>query len=113
LIPGNEDSDIEAGRIEDTGEDRDDDTLTSKTNNIITDSENDTESEDRREAVQKAASTKQVRINWETRNLDYSFNPTLMEKPMVIETDNKGKEEAKQVHFVFLALDQITKFPRV
>jgi hypothetical protein len=36
------------------------------------------------------------------RKLDSSFNPTSMEKKMVIETNNEGKEVAKQVHFVFL-----------
>jgi hypothetical protein len=34
---------------------------------------------------------------------DSSFNPTLMEKQTVIENKDKGKEVAKDGHFVFLA----------
>jgi hypothetical protein len=73
-----------------------------KPDDITTDGKTDTENENRREAVQKAAS-KQTRINQEMRKLDSSFNPTSMEKQMVVETDNKGKEVAKQGHFIFLA----------
>jgi hypothetical protein len=102
LILHDEDSNIEAGRMEGTREDRDNDTSMFKPNVIITDSESDTESENRREAVQKAAS-KQARINREMRKLHSSFNPTSMEKQAVIETDDEGKEVAKEMHFVFLA----------
>lgn len=97
LIPDDDDSDAEAERMDKSGED----TSASDPIEAITDEGTDNEENNRREAVQKATA-KQSRMNRELRKLDSSFNPTGMERQLIIETDEEGNETNKEVHFVFL-----------
>jgi hypothetical protein len=99
LIPDDGDSDDEAGRMVQSGED-----VTSAPEST-TNLDEDTERDNRKEAVQRATA-KQSRINRELRKLDTSFNPTGMERQNIIETDEDGKETEREVHFVFLVGQQ-------
>jgi hypothetical protein len=95
------------------GEEENNDTLMAKPNNDViteTETETDTENEYRREADQKAA-MKQARINHEMKKLNSSFIPTLVERQLVFDTDEEGKEAEKHVHFIFLTQSNHTRTP--
>jgi hypothetical protein len=63
LILDDEDSDVEAGRINENREENNDDTLMAKSKDeVIKDNGTDTETKNRQEEVQRATS-KQARIN--------------------------------------------------
>jgi hypothetical protein len=86
LISDDENSDAKAERMDESGED----TSVSKPEKAITDEGTDSVSKNRKEAVQKETA-KQSRMNQELKKLDSLFNPTGMERQLVVETDGDGE----------------------
>jgi hypothetical protein len=94
LIPDDDDSDVEAGRI--AGES---DTSTPEVREPLN------------EAAQQAA-TKATRLEREMRRLESSFNPGTMARQLILDTDDEGKESEKEVHFLFsMATDDDIETP--
>jgi hypothetical protein len=72
LIPDNEDSDTKAGRMDASGEDA------------------------------SASKPDESRMNQELKQLDSLFNPSGMERQLIIENDEDGNGTDKEVPFLFL-----------